>query len=179
MISSLPRLVRLHTNAADDDVPVARIVEALKENSVRFDHVPVVWSDNPATPLNGYIPIGRYRVEDSMNSDDGYVENVALYDAVGDAVTDFTVTQDGRVTLTDEALQGTTMYATGTAYDVYGAAADIVTHIISLNQGVYDFKRGDQTFNRSQMLDTLRDLRKSLRARSIKKRRGTLTMRDQ
>lgn len=58
------------------------------------------------------------------------------------------------------------LYVTGRTYDVYAAAADAVEARLARRALEYDFSADGSTFHRSQAYEAMRDLVKTLRARS-------------
>lgn len=64
----------------------------------------------------------------------------------------------GRVTWAVD--QGGTSYmiAAGYSYDIYAAAVDVLQHKLAYIDLWYDFSADNQTFNRSQVADNLKDL---------------------
>lgn len=87
----------------------------------------------------------RWQVRSSV----GVSEGTANYTA--DYVT-------GRVTWSTD--QGGTAYmlATAYSYDLYGAAVDVLEHKLAFVDLWYDFEADNQTFNRSQIKDSINDL---------------------
>ncbi len=177
-MSTLVEIVRTKTGAAEADVNDDRIIEALGETSVFVDAVEVEWMQYPsgAQKREGRIRLGKYLVEATDAA--GSVTEILLHDASGDAIAVLSSTQQGVVTAS-----GTdplpTAYASGRAYDVHAAAAEVVEELLVLERGSYDFKRGDQTFNRSQRITNLEGILRRLKAKKIPRRRGETVMRDQ
>ncbi|TXH08569.1 MAG: hypothetical protein E6R04_10370 [Spirochaetes bacterium] len=177
-MSTLVEIVRTKTGAADADVTDARIIEALDETSVSIDAIMVDWLQHPsgAQRREGRIAIGKYLVE-ATDAEDS-VDPILLHDASGDALAVLSTTQRGVVTASGTASLPIA-YATGRAYDVHAAAAEIVEELLVLERGSYDFKRGDQSFARSQRVSNLEGILRRLKAKKIPRRRGETVMRDQ
>lgn len=179
-MGTLVDTVRGLSGASASDASDARIQEALAASAVRLDAAWSRWSDNPALGRVVDLRLGRYRIEATADAGaDNAMPPVTLANGAGDALTGFAVDTTGRVTFDDVDMQRVAVFATGAAYDVHAAAAEIVGVMIAAAAGEYDFKRGDQDFRRSQRFEHLEKLRRSLAARAVPRRRGAMTMRDQ
>lgn len=178
-MTSLVDMVRAKSGASVADVTDARIVEALEETSVQVDALDVVWTRHPDGSLTreGRVQLGRYLVEASDTVDS--VDPVQLHDRSGDEIAELSVTQRGIVTTSAASGALPVAYATGSVFDVHAAAAEIVEELLVLERGSYDFKRGDQSFARSQRVTHLESILRRLKARRIQRRRGEVQMRDQ
>lgn len=179
-MSTLVEIVRTKSGASVSEASDARIIEALTTHSVELRGGLVSWSKYPngEPTRKGRVPISKYRCEATGAT--GSVTPLSLHDASGSSIPELSVTQAGDVSTSAVSGALPAAYASGRVYDVYAAAADIVgDRIAAAASTTYDFKRGDQSFERSQILAGLRALQKELRRLRVPRRRGETRMRDQ
>lgn len=178
-MSTLVAIVRELAAASTAEASDPRIIEALNTHSVRVDSQALAWNErlpDGSTRRTTQAAIGKYRVEASAAT--GSVTPPVLHDAAGATIGVLTIDQAGVVTASGSAALPTA-YLTGRVFDVYAAAAEIVEVRIAAAAAGFDFKRGDQTFERSQIMPALERLRRQLAAKRVPRVRGEITMSDQ
>lgn len=178
---SLVLFVREMSGASATEATDARIVEALNRHSVRVENQLIHWDRvNPDGSVRrvAQAAIGRYRVEATATTGATIAAAPTLHNAAGVALAQLAIDHGGVVTASgSDPLP--TAYLSGRLFDVHAAAIEIVDLRIAAAAGAFDFKRGDQEFDRSQIVVGLRALRDGLARGVIPRASGEVTMSDQ
>lgn len=117
------------------------------------------WLRCTPTPTSGGYEYKDFAGEKYFESDARLTDGA--YETVTPDAADYL---NGRYTFDDSQEQN--LYISGSRYDVYGAAADLVDRWLASLKLSYDFSADGASFSRSQMVENLKALLRDLRAHS-------------